>query len=552
MTMADQTLLQAAAVGPAVAGLIWLALYRWPWIRRAAGGAVWLAAHAAAWAVFWRLYGGEAVEWRGLEPGLLQASVVPFAEIGVLLALIRTETLPNRAAIAAAVALSVATSAVVFGAYATSLIALALFLPVPTLAAVLAGFAGSKRRSFPGFGGLAAADLIGVLGLAVLFDRSGSSVAAAGEIGMGTALLLLCAAAKAGAVPGVATWRLEGSGGPGAPVTAALRGQGVALAALGGPIISGIDGSAALAATAAAATLLAGGVALGTTRAHTSLAAISGAAAAVPFLAIGLGGSVGLRAYLTLFPAFLLASGVAFLVGWPGLEEEVAGRTSRLRRWAGGAALVVSVISLAGLPPSAGFPGTWLTLDLAAARAAVEPLYAVLAAGAALGLVAAAMAAVPLLRSVRPGRFPALVGSVGAGFLVYMGSFPVRVGGGWWIRVEEGMNAPRVLSFAGAPSLPPMEGEVLLAAAMAVVVPIALVIVLGRGFRDANGTFDGFGFLTNENPGPRMGRALSFGRELQVRSKRLYVGMAAALLIEAVVAWSIIQLVIRAGRRGFL
>jgi hypothetical protein len=552
MTIPDQTLLQAAAVGPAVAGLVWLALFRWPLIRRAGGAAVWLAAHAAAWAVFWRLYKGEAVGWRGLEPGLLQASIVPFAEIGVFLALMRAETLRNRAATGSAVALCVSTSAVVFGAYSTSLIAQALFLPVPTLAAVGAAFVGSEGRGFPGFGGLAAADLVGVLGLAVLFDRSGSSVTSAGEIGMGSALLLLCAAAKAGALPGVATWQLTGSDGPAAPVTAALRGQGMALAALGGPIISGVDGSVALAATAAAITLLAGGVALRVPRAHTSLAAISGAAAAVPFLALGLGGSIGIRAYLTLFPAFLLASGVAFLVGWPGQEEEVAGRASRFRRWAGGAALVVSVASLAGLPPSAGFPGTWLTLDLAVARAAIEPLYVVLAGAAALGLVAAAMAAVPLLRSVRPGRFPALVGGVGAGLLLYMGSFPVRVGGGWWIRVEEGLGAPRLLSFAGAPGLPPMDGKVLLAAATAVVVPIALVILLGRGFRDANGTFDGFGFLPNQNPGPRMGRALSFGRELRVRSERLYVGMAAALLIEAAVAWSIIQLVIRAGRRGFL
>jgi hypothetical protein len=551
MTIPDYALLQAAAVGPAVAGVAWLALHRWPWIRRAVGGAVWLVAHAAAWAVFWRLYGGETLQSRSLEPGLLQASIVPIAEIGVLLAIIRAESLGRRAAVGMVVGLSVSTSAVVFGAYSISLIAQALFLPVPTLAAAAATFAGSERRSFAGFGGLAAADLVGVVGLTVLFDRSGSStVSSADGIGLGSALLFLSAAAKAGALPGLATWRLTASEGPGALVTAALRGQAVAICALAGPVVAGVDESVPLAAAAVAVTVLAGAAGLLATRAHASLAAIVGASAAVQFLALGLGGSVGLRAFLLLFPAFLLASGVTLLFGWPGQEEADAGRGSRARRWVGGAALTVSVVSLAGLPPGGGFPGTWLTLDLAAARGLIEPLHVLFAAAVALGLVAAVMGAIPLLRAARPGWVPTLLSAAGAGLLLYIGSFPVHVGGGWLVRVEEGLNAPRLLSFAGAPSLPPVAGEILLVAAAAAAIPVALVVLLGRGFRDAAGSFAGL--VARREPGPPADRLATLPRELRGRATRLYVGMAVALSIELAAGWSIVQLVVKAGRRGFL
>jgi hypothetical protein len=551
MTIPDATLLQAAAIGPVVAGLVWLGLFRWPWIRRAAGGALWLGAHAAAWAVFWRLYGGETLVWRGLGPPLLQASIAPLAEIGILLALIRTESLQGRAAMAAVVGLTASASAVVVGAYSTSFAGLALFLPVPTLAAAAASLAGaSDGRRLPGLGGLAAADLLAVLGFAVLLDRSGSStVMPAAGIGLGNALLLAAAAAKVGAVPGVATWRLMETDGPGALVTAALRGQGVLLIGLAGPTLAGVDDSMLLAATAAAAALAAGLAGIAASGAGTSLASVCGAGAAMPFLALGAGGSVGLRAFLLLFPAFLLASGVAVLVGWRGPGEDVAGHRSRVRRWVGGAALGVSLASLVGLPPAAGFPGTWLTFDLAAARATIEPLYIVLAGAAALGLVAAAIGAIPLIRAVRPGWLPALVGAVGAALLLYIGSLPVRVGGGWWLRVEDGLNAPRLLSFVGAPSLPPVGGKVLLASAVAAAIPIALVILLGRGFRDAGGTYAG---LVAPRTNPGRGWLIPFARKLRSRGERLYLGMAAASLVELAAVWSIVQLVIRAGRRGFL
>lgn len=551
MTLSDTTLLQAAAVGPAVSGVVWLAVIRWPWIRRAVAGAVWLAAHAAAWTVFWRLYGGETVAWRSLEPGLLRATILPIAEIGVLLALIRAERLRDRAAIGVVIALSVSTSAVAFGAYSTSLVVLAVFLPIPTLTAVSAALAGSQRPRLATFGGLAAADLVGVLGLAVLQDRSGSSIVTSTQgMGLGSALLLISAAAKAGALPGIATWGLTATEGAGAVVTAALRGQGVVLTALAGPIIAGVGESVPLAVASVVATVLAGAAGLSAARAHASVAAAIGAGAAVLFLSLGLGGSVGLRAFLVLFPAFLLASGLMFLVGWPGRSEPVAGRSSRVRRWAGGVAVAASAASLAGLPPAGGFPGTWLTLDLATSRGVVEPLYVVIAAAALLGLVAAAVGAVPLLRVADPGWTPALLGATGAGILLYIGSFPVRVGAGWWVRVEEALNAPELLSFAGAPSLPPIPGGVLISAVTAAAIPIVLVTLLGKGFRDAGGRFVGLapgGGL--RSPQRRPARV---ARKLRAAEERLYVGMAAAILIEAAAAWSIVQLVIGAGRKGFL
>lgn len=550
MTIPDHALLQAATVGPAVAGVVWLALFRWPWIRRAVAGVVWLAAHTAAWAVFWRLYGGENVAWGGLEPGLLRASILPIAEIAVLFALIRAESLRRRAAIGAVVALTVSMSAVAFGAYSTSLIVQAVFVPVPTLAAVAASYAGPERRHVAGFGGLAAADLVGVLGLAVLFDRSGSSIVTATDgMGLGSALLLLSAAAKAGALPGTATWRLTASEGPGALVTAALRGQGVVLGALAGPIVAGVGESVPLTTAAVVAIVVAGAAGLLAARSQSSLAALFGACAGVQFLALGLGGSVGLRAYLLLFPAFLLASGVAFLLGWPPQETHVAGRTSRVRRWVGGAALAVSVASLAGLPPTGGFPGTWFVLDLATARGAIEPLYVVVAGAAAIGLVAASVGAIPLLRAARPGWIPALLGAGGAGLLLYIGSLPVRVGAGWWVRVERGLDAPRVLSFIGAPDLPPVDGGILLAAAVSAAVPIALLVLLGRGVRDAAGDFAPL--VPWRIPG-RAAPAVTLGREPRGRAARLHIGMAAAFLIEAVAVWSMVRLLIQAGRRGFL
>jgi hypothetical protein len=130
-----------------------------------------------------------------------------------------------------------------------------------------------------------------------------------------------------------------------------------------------------------------------------------------------------------------------------------------------------------------------------------------------------------------------------------MGSLPVRVGAGWWVRVERGLDAPRVLSFIGAPDLPPVESGILLAAGISVAVPIALVILLGRGVRDAAGDFAP---LVPWRVPVRVASPISLGRELRLRVERLHIGMAAAFLIEAVAVWSIVRLLIQAGRQGFL
>ena len=148
MMFAGDTLVQAAALGPAAAGLVWLLLSPWPVARRIGGGLLALAAHVAAWAVLWRLYSGEAVSWRGLEPDLLRASIVAFAQIGILLAAIRAERLPSAGAAGAMIALGVATSAMTYGAYATGLVTLALLVPVTTLAAAAAVDVGTGRSSF--------------------------------------------------------------------------------------------------------------------------------------------------------------------------------------------------------------------------------------------------------------------------------------------------------------------------------------------------------------------------------------------------------------------
>jgi hypothetical protein len=212
--------------------------------------------------------------------------------------------------------------------------------------------------------------------------------------------------------------------------------------------------------------------------------------------------------------------------------------------------VTASVASLAGLPPAGGFPGTWVTLDLATSRGSIEPPYVVLAGAAVLGLVAATVGAVPLMRTARPRWIPAVLGALGAGLLLYLGSLPVRVGGGWWVRVEDGLNAPRLLSFSGAPSLPPVAGDVLLAAAAAAAIPIVLIVLLGKGFRDAAGRFAGV--VPRRDPGSRRDGLVTLARKLRARGERLRIGTAAALLIEVAAVWSIVQLVIRAGQRGFL
>ncbi len=62
---------------------------------------------------------------------------------------------------------------------------------------------------------------------------------------------------------------------------------------------------------------------------------------------------MGARAFLVGFPAFLVASTAVTILGTPPL----GGRDAQPSwRWVGGAALVVAIGSLLGLPPGGGFP----------------------------------------------------------------------------------------------------------------------------------------------------------------------------------------------------
>jgi hypothetical protein len=100
----------------------------------------------------------------------------------------------------------------------------------------------------------------------------------------------------------------------------------------------------------------------------------------------------------------------------------------------------------------------------------------------------------------------------------------------------------------GAPGFPPVAGRTLLAAALASAIPIALVVLLGRGVRDAGGSYDRT-ILRQARPGWRV---VELARKLRPPAERLYMGIAAASLLEVAAVWSIVRLVIRAGRRGFL
>jgi hypothetical protein len=201
--------LGVAAIGPAAAGLIWLVLARWPRVARVAMWAGILVAHVAAWAVFWFAYRGDEVIWRGLRPSLLSATLVAAAEVGILAALLRGLALAPRRLPTVVLGLTVGASALAYGAYADSLLVIALFLPVTTLAAAMVSLADRERSDVRGLLSLAAADALIVVGLSVLEARLGTTMVEGdpgGVVPFG--LLLGGAALKAGAIPGLGTWRL--------------------------------------------------------------------------------------------------------------------------------------------------------------------------------------------------------------------------------------------------------------------------------------------------------------------------------------------------------
>jgi hypothetical protein len=497
-------LLPVAALGPAAAGLVWAAAAPWRWPRRVAGVVLGLGTHAAAWAVFWLAYRGDPLAWRSLEGTLLGASVLVASELAVALVALRAEPLGRRASLGAVPALGISATAVAFASFSTSLVVQAMFLPAVTLAAAVAGLSGAGRRDVAGVLGLAAADVACLAGFAVWVVRAGSVVVAPiGSLDLGAALVLAGAAIKAGVVPGVGAWRLAATSGPGAPVAAAIRGQGIALAVLAGVVVSASQGSTILAALAAAAALAGGIVAATSPRAGGVLAGLAGAAACVPFLALGLGGAVGLRAFLLSFPPFLLASGAVFAVAWPGTDSSLEapssheprggrergdrgeGMARRLRPWIGVTAALAAVVSLAALPGGGGHPGTALALDLAGTRAQADVLYLGAAAAVLLGLGLSALAAVPIVAAARPSLYAGVPALLAGAALLYMGSQPVRLGVGWWLRVERVLEVPGLLPSAGAPSVPAVLG-IDLALALAPAAGAALLVaLLGRGVRGA-------------------------------------------------------------------
>jgi hypothetical protein len=220
-------------------------------------------------------------------------------------------------------------------------------------------------------------------------------------------------------------------------------------------------------------------------------------------------------------------------------------------RWAVGAlALGVAAASLAAIPVGGGFPGTWLALSLAAVRA--QPVEALVAGGAALGLGLALLGGVPLLRWARP-RPAAVALGVPAGLaLLYMGSQPVRLGIGWWLRVEGELGLPAVLGAAGAPALPPAAGSHLLLAVSPALVVVAAVVLGARGLRPSA---PGFVTLRDPRRGPPsapLAGAVRGGAALAARLSALGVGFGVALVLEAAAVVMAIRLLFLGAQAGFL
>jgi hypothetical protein len=475
---------QTAVLGPAAAGVVWLALSRWRWASRVGGGLVALGSVAAAWWVVWLAYLGQRPTWRGLTPDLLGATAAAVAEVGIAFALFGLDRRPAAERPLIVVGLAVSTAAVVLAAYTDSLVLLGVSLPLPTLAVAAAALAGG-RSDVRGLGGLALADAVALLGLSVVLDRTGSTVLGS-STGLGVFLVLAGAAAKAGALPGIGTARLVATEGPAAPLGVGLRGQAVVLAAIAGLAIAAGEEAVPLAVAASVVALIAGAAALLAATEGGVVAGVMAAGGSVLFLALGLGGGVGARAFLLLFPPFLLAAAAAQVLWPPGVDlprsSPVEDRGRRLLRAVAIQTGGVVMGSLVGVPPGGGFPGTWLATSLAGSRSGEGGWYLLVELGALLGLALALVASIGVLRSARP-RASAVAAGAAALALLYVGSQPIRLGVGWWLRIEAALGLPTVLPSGGAPGLPPVDGRTL---ALALGPPIFLVLAivgLGRGVR---------------------------------------------------------------------
>jgi hypothetical protein len=472
-------LIQLAILGPAAAGVLWLVLAPWRWPRRLVAGAVALASHGAAWWVFWLAYLGDRPAWRGLAPALLGATVVAVGEVGILFAAVEGE---RRSSLSPALiaGLAAAATAVALAGYTGSLVLLAVAIPIPTLAVAATAVLNEDGRR--GLVDLAVADVVAVLGVSVVFERTGTSVIGT-STGLGVGLILAAAAIKAGALPWLGTARLVAGGRGSSPLAAPLRGQGILLAGMGGLVMAGGQEMVPAAIAGAVVAALAGVVALFARSSSQLGAAVIAAGAAVSFLALGLGGGFGARAFLVAFPPLVLAAAVvqAAVAGDFLLEGE--SRWRRLLVTTGVLATGVAVGSLVGAPPGGGFPGTWMGLSVAVARGMETAPYLLLAGGTLLGLALALAGGIRLFRWARLGGASLALAVPAALALLYMGTQPVRLGVGWWLRVEESLGLPTVLPSAGGPALPPVGGLNLLMAVAPSAILVLAAVALGRGIR---------------------------------------------------------------------
>jgi hypothetical protein len=579
VTELDLWLVPAAVVGPATAAAAWLALSPWRWPRRILGGLVAVATLTAAGWVVALAYLGRGPEWEGLAPDLLGGTAAAVALVGIGVVVLEVERRVPRDVPLVVAGLGAAASAVVVAAYTDSLVLLALTVPVPTLAAV-AMAAAAGRRDGRGIAGLALADAAVLAGLSVVFDGTDTTAISA-STGLGVILILAGAAVKAGAVPGLGTARLQSAGSPARPVAGALRGQAVVLAAVAALPMAGAEEMVAVAVAAAVVALGAGVAALHARQGAAILAGSLGAAGAALFVALGLGGGVGARAFLILFPAFLLASAAAQAL-WP---DEPSVRFAAGERWPRKLLVAMKVLvggvilgSLAGLPPGGGSPGTWLTAALATDRAASVPGYLLIAGGMLVGLAFSVAAGVSLIRTVRPRPVPAVVAALFSVALLYAGAQPVRLGIGWWLRVEEALDLPTVVPAAGGPTLPPVGGLNLALAVAPAALLVGLVVGAGRGVRwprlgtgparprptprpqEAEGTGAAAGPPEAEGGPPRrLGRVKALGATARrlgsaavAAASSTRVLLIAAAIIEAVAVGMAIRLLILGIRSGFL
>jgi NADH:ubiquinone oxidoreductase subunit 2 (subunit N) len=555
-----------AAIGPAAAGLVWLGLARWPRVARAALWAALAVAHVAAWGVFWLSYRGEEVLWRGLHPTLLGATLAAVTELAILLALARAHVLAPRRLPTVVLGLTAGASAVVYGAYVDNLLLIALFFPVTTLGAAMVSLGDPGRSDLRGLFSLALADAVVIAGLTALEARLGTTIVGPDPgATVANALMLGGAALKAGAIPGFGAWMLTAADGPAALMAPAVRGQALILAAVAALQAGESQEADPAAVVAAVAILLNAVMGVVARRGPTVMASALGSGAGVAFLALSLGGGVGARAFLVLAPVYVLATGTAVLVGWEASEEDRAPR-ERDRRppraawsWLGFAALLVVLGSLVGLPPGGGFPGTWLTLSLATTRGLTEPLLLGVAAATGIGLAVTFLAALPLAGTVRTRAVPAVVGAASALGLLYVGLQPVRLGIGWWLRVENELGLPTLLPAAAAPDLPPIGGLRLAAVLLPAVVLVGAVVALGRGIRESRTRFVPMIRNRAETGAERARRirarvtaAVEGPRRLARRATAQGLGFGVAVVFEVIAAVLAARLLLIGARSGFL